>query len=774
MKTIIGLLLVISMVTACTSTTQKTVVSASENGVALKVAELVSAMTLEEKVGQMTQVTFDVLITGQNPKSSDEPVVIDTAMLYKAFKKYQIGSVLNTPNNRARTPEEWNRIVGLIQEYALKYSRLKIPMLYGLDMIHGASYVAGATLFPQQIGMAATWNPELLKVAGEITAYETRACGVSWTFSPVLDLGLDPRWPRQWETFGEDPYLVSEMGTQLIKGYEGSENQIGDKTHVAACLKHFLGYSQPLSGKDRTPAWIPENMLREYHVPSFAAGVNAGAHSLMINSGEINGTPVHANKLLLTDLLKTELKFEGFAVSDWQDIEYLYLRHHVAESQKDAVALAINAGVDMSMVPYNFDFADYLVELVKEGKVPMSRIDDAVSRILRVKIQLGLFETPMTNYKDYPDFGSEKFAESALNTAIESITLLKNEQSILPLSRKSRILVTGPAANKMRPMTGGWSYSWQGDLADEFAAEFQTIYEAIQANASGPENVKLCEGVRYGTGDYRNEIVDDPGIFSKMAAQSDVIVMCLGENSYTETPGNLTDLSISQNQQELVKLAVKSGKPIVFVLVEGRPRIISMIEPFAKAIVQAYLPGNFGGVAIAKILFGDANPSGRLPYTYPRFVNSLEPYYHKATEEIETSGAPAGTTFDPQYEFGFGLSYSDFIYSDLRIDKTSYKSSENIHCSLTISNKSNVAGKEVVQIFISDHYASITPPVKRLRDFEKVLLQPGESKRVSFEIPVNQLAFINASNQLIVEKGSFTLQTGALSTDFMVEETKVY
>lgn len=774
MKTIIGLLLVISLVTGCSAPSPKTVVSESENRVALQVARLVSAMTLEEKVGQMTQVTLDVLVKGQNTKSGDTPVEIDTAMLYKAFNKYQIGSVLNTPNNRARTPEEWNRIVGLIQEYALKHSRLKIPMLYGLDMIHGASYVAGATLFPQQIGMAATWNPELLKTAGEITAYETRASGVPWTFSPVLDLGLDPRWPRQWETFGEDPFLVSKMGTQLIKGYEGTGNQMLDKNHVAACLKHFLGYSQPLSGKDRTPAWIPENMLREYHVPSFAAGVSAGAHSLMVNSGEINGTPVHADKMLLTGLLKTELKFEGFAVSDWQDIEFLYLRHHVAENHKDAVAMAINAGIDMSMVPNNFDFADYLVELVKEGKVAISRIDDAVSRILRVKIQLGLFETPMTYCKDYPDFGSEKFAESALNTTIESITLLKNEQSILPLSRKSRILVAGPAANKIRPMNGGWSYSWQGDISEEYTTEFQTIYEAMQTNATDPENVKLCEGVRFGTGDYRNEIADDPSVFSKMATQSDVIVMCIGENSYTETPGNLNDLNISQNQQNLVKLAEKSGKPIIFVLVEGRPRIISMIEPLAKAIVHTYLPGNFGGLAIAKVLYGDENPSGKLPYTYPRFANSLEPYYHKATEEVKTAGAPEGTTFNPQYEFGFGMSYSDFTYSDLRIDKTNYKSDENIQCSLTIANKSNVSGKEVVQIYISDHYASITPPVKRLRAFEKILLQPGESKRVSFEIPVSQLAFINATNQWIVEKGSFTLQTGALSTDFMVDETKVY
>jgi beta-glucosidase len=515
-------------------------------------------------------------------------------------------------------------------------------------------------------------------------------------------------------------------------------------------------------------------MLREYHLPSFAAGVSAGAHSLMINSGEINGTPVHASKALLTDLLKTELKFNGFAVSDWQDIEYLYLRHHVAESHKEAVALAVNAGVDMSMVPYNFDFADYLVALVKEGKVPMSRIDDAVSRILRVKMHLGLFETPLTIRKDYPDFGSDKFIESARNTAIESITLLKNEQGILPLSMKNRILVAGPAANRMRPMTGGWSYSWQGDLADEFAAEYLTIFKALQAKASVPENVKLYEGVRYGTGDNRNEIVDDLNIFSKMASQSDVIVLCLGENSYTETPGNLTDLTISENQQELVKLAAKSGKPLIIVLVEGRPRIISMIEPMAAAIVHAYLPGNYGGEAITKVLFGEANPSGKLPYTYPRFANSLEPYYHKLTEQIETSGAPVGTTFNPQYEFGFGLSYADFTYSDLRIDKTVYNSGEIIRCSLTVTNNSNVSGKEVVQVYISDHYASITPSVKRLRAFEKLLLQPGESKRVSFEIPVSRLAFVDASNQWIVEKGSFTLQSGVLSTDFTVEDTKVY
>jgi beta-glucosidase len=618
--------------------------------------------------------------------------------------------------------------------------------------------------------MAATWNPQLLVKAGEITAYETRAAGVPWTFSPVLDLGVDPRWPRQWETFGEDPYLVSEMGKHLIKGLQGSENEISSPIHISACLKHYLGYSQTLSGKDRTPAWIPENKLREYHLPSFKAAVEAGAMTVMVNSGEINGLPVHANPALLTDLLKNELQFNGFVVSDWSDIEYLHTRHKIASTQKEAVKIAVNAGIDMSMVPYNFHFAGYLIELVNEGEVPMSRIDDAVTRILRVKYLMGLFDRPTTNRSDYPLFGSDEFAEASLKTAEESITLLKNTNQFLPLAKNTKILVGGPAANTLRPLNGGWSYSWQGNLVDEFASEFETFFEAIQSKASVANNVTLEEGVRYDEkADYKAELKDDFSAFSKKAENADVIVLCIGENSYTEKPGDLEDLYISDYQQELVATAYKTGKPVVLVLAEGRPRVISKIEPMAKAIIQTYLPGNFGGKALASILFGDVNPSGKLPYTYPRFPNSLEPYYIKHAEQLEIAGSPTGTQYNPQYHFGHGLSYSTFEYLSLETDKSSYKTSETIKLTVELRNNSSFDGKETLQIYSSDHFASLTPSVKRLRAFKKIMLKAEEKQTVTFEIPVRHLAFVALNNKWIVEKGDFTLSIAGLTAKISIE-----
>lgn len=769
------LLVMILLVTfGCNHTPQKSKVSPNTE-LESKVAKLVSAMTLEEKVGQMTQVTLDVLTTGGSPLSSLEPVELDAEIMKQAFVKYKVGSILNTANNRARSTGEWNLMVNSIQSYALENSRLKIPMLYGLDMIHGASYVAGSTLFPQQIGMAATWNPQLLVKAGEITAYETRAAGVAWTFSPVLDLGVDPRWPRQWETFGEDPYLASEMGKHLISGLQGPENEVSDPKHITACLKHYLGYSQTLSGKDRSPAWIPENKLREYHLPSFKAGVEAGALTVMVNSGEINGLPVHANPALLTDLLKNELQFNGFVVSDWSDIEYLHTRHKIASTQKEAVKIAINAGIDMSMVPYNFDFADYLIELVNEGQVTMERIDDAVTRILRVKHLMGLFERPTTDRSDYPLFGSVEFAEASLKTAEESITLLKNTNQILPLAKNTKILVGGPAANTMRPLNGGWSYSWQGNLVDEFAVEFLTFFEAIQSKASVAGNVTLEEGVMYDNkADYKAEIKDDLKAFAKKAETSDVIVLCIGENSYTEKPGDLEDLYISDYQEELVETAYKTGKPVVLVLAEGRPRVISKIEPMAKAIIQTYLPGNFGGQALASILFGDVNPSGKLPYTYPRFPNSLEPYYIKHAEQLEIAGSPTGTQYNPQYHFGYGLSYSTFEYLSLTTNKVSYKSSETIKLTVEVRNNSSFDGKETLQIYSSDLYASLTPSVKRLRAFKKIMLKAEEKQTVTFEIPVRNLAFVGLNNKWTVEKGEFTLSVAGLTSNISIENDAYY
>jgi beta-glucosidase len=737
-----------------------------------KVAEMVRNMTLEEKVGQMTQITLDVLMKGENVQSSFEPLEFDSAMMHTAFVKYQIGSVLNTANNRARTPQEWNRIISTIQNYAIENSRHRIPVIYGIDMIHGASYVEGATLFPQQIGMAATWNPELVRKAGEITAYETRAIGCAWTFSPVLDLGVDPRWPRVWETFGEDPYLASVMGKALVSGYQGPENNVADPYRIVACAKHFLGYSHPLSGKDRTPAWIPENKLREYHLPVFNAGIEAGAMTVMLNSGEINGLPVHASKYLITDVLKGELNFGGFVLTDWTDIEFLHTRHRIASSHKEAVKIAINAGVDMSMVPYNFYFADHLIELVNEGKVPISRINDAVTRILRVKHHMGLFERPYTLVEDYPKFASDEFAEFARQTANESITLLKNQDNILPLKRNTRILLGGPAANTMRPLNGGWSYSWQGELVDEFAVDYLTIYEALKAHASDPSLIKLNKVVTYANeGDYRNELVAGRESFLRMAAQADVIVLCIGENSYTEKPGDLVDLYLSENQQQLVRDAAATGKPVILVLAQGRPRIISKIEPLAKGIINAYLPSNFGGEAIAKVIYGEVNPSGRLPFTYPRYPNSLELYYHKYTENLRNVGAPYGTWFNPQFPFGFGLSYSSFEYSNLTTDKDEYAPGEIIRLSVDVKNTSSIGGKETVQVYSSDMYASLTPSVKRLRAFQKKNIPPGESRTFTFEIPVNELAFINLNNNWVIEQGAFVMTVGPLTKEIQVTRT---
>lgn len=737
-----------------------------------RISSLLEKMSLEEKVGQMTQVTLDVLTKGENVYSSYEPVEFDSAQLHKAFVQYKIGSVLNTANNRARTPETWNALISELLDYALEASPSKIPLIYGLDMIHGASYVDGATFFPQQIGMAATWNPMLVKEAGKVTAYETRAAGVAWTFSPVLDLGVDPRWPRQWETFGEDPYLSAVMGHHLIKGYEGDHNEIANPNQIASCLKHFMGYSHTLSGKDRSPAWIPDNKLFEYHAPVFKTGIDAGALTVMVNSGEINGLPTHINKALLTDLLKNEWGFKGFVVTDWADIEYLHTRHKITPDHKEGVKLAINAGIDMSMVPYNFDFADHLVELVQEGSVAMSRIDDAVRRILRVKIKLGLFDQPYTLAENYPEFGSEQHAEIARKTAIESITLLKNDQGLLPLSKNTRILVGGPAANLMRPLNGGWSYSWLGNLVDEFAGEYQTVYEALKSTAANPGLITLAEGISYkNTMDYKEEEVGNLNQFAQLASQSDVILLCVGENSYTEKPGDLEDLYLSDNQLELIRIAYETKKPVVLLLIQGRPRIISKVEPFIGAIVNAYLPGNYGGEAIASIIYGDQNPSGKLPFTYPRFPNSLEPYYHKHAEQLELLGSPTGTHFNPQFPFGYGLSYSNFAYSDLKTDKNEYLASDTIRIMINVTNSSTVAGKEVVQVYSSDHFASLTPSVKRLRAFTKISLAPGETKPVSIDIPVSRLSFVTDNKQWIVEEGDFTISCGSEKTIIKVSET---
>jgi len=734
--------------------------------------KLLKKMTLEEKVGQMAQVTIDVLTVGDSPFDTSEPLTLDDKTLRKGIIDYKIGSVLNTANNKARTREKWHYIVSTIQEMALKETRLGIPVLYGVDAIHGTTYTADATFFPQQIGMAATWNRDLVRKGGEITAYETRASSIPWTFSPVLDLGRDARWPRIWETFGEDVYLNSQMGIELVKGYEGAENEVGEPVNVASCLKHYLGYGTPSSGKDRTPALIPDIELRERHLPPFRAAVDAGAHSVMVNSGLINGVPVHASYKMLTEILKEELGFQGLVVTDWNDIENLHDRDRVAKSQKEAVKMAINAGIDMSMIPYNFEFCDYLVELVNEGEVSMSRIDDAVRRILNMKHKLGLFDTPVTHYDDYPKFGSKEFEEAAYQTAAESVTLLKNENAILPLSKNAKVLVTGPNANTMRPLNGGWSYSWQGNLVDEFAGKYSTILEAIQ-DELGKENVTFVPGVEYNMeGKYWEEIPGDLDAVAEAAKDVDYVILTIRENSYTEKPGDLHDLSLSENQMALAQIALESGKPVIAVLNEGRPRIIREIVPEVEGILHAYLPGNFGGVAVADILFGDVNPSGKLPYTYPMYVNTLITYDHKPSEnQAKMAGMyDYESDFAIQFPFGFGLSYTTFQYSNLSLSSKSLSAEDALTINVTVTNTGDRVGKEVVQLFTSDLFASITPDVKRLRRFEKIELKPGESKTLTFKLTAEDVAFVNAKLDRVTEPGEFQVTIADLKAKFEYTE----
>lgn len=737
-----------------------------------QVEQLLKQMTLEEKVGQMAQITVDVITVGDNQYHTALPVRLDTVMLRKAIVDYHVGSVLNTPGGKARSLELWYEIISQIQDVAVNETRLGIPVIYGVDAIHGVTYTKGATFFPQQIGQAATWNRELVRKGGEITAYETRASNIPWNFSPVLDMGRDPRFPRIWESFGEDVYLASELGVEMLKGYEGDNNEIGDPTRVASCIKHYLGYGSPVSGKDRTPALIPEIELRERHLPAFEAAVKAGALTLMANSGLINGVPVHASHRLLTKLLKEELGFTGFVVTDWQDIENIYTRDRVASSQKEAVKLAINAGVDMSMIPYNFDFCDYLVELVNEGEVPVWRIDDAVRRILNVKYKLNLFEKPNTHYKDYPKFGSQEFQDAAYLTAQESITLLKNEKNVLPLSKNAKVLVAGPNANTMRALNGGWTYSWQGTNEAEYVEGYSTILDAV-IQKIGAANVVYCEGVAYSNHDryWVDEPIDIADAM-RAAVNVDYIILALGENSYTEKPGDLHDLTLSENQLALAEALSKTGKPIILVLNEGRPRIIRTIEPFVSAVINAYLPGNYGGLAIADVLFGDVNPSGKLPYTYPLYVNSLVTYDHKPSEhQAKMAGMyDYESDFAIQYPFGFGLSYTTFEYSKLSLSDTVLTANGHLVISVDVKNTGELEGKEVVQLYSSDLFASITPDVRRLRGFEKINLSPGEQTTVSFSISPIDVSFINEQNKRVTESGVFELQVNDLKTKFTYVE----
>lgn len=723
---------------------------ASSVSIDKKVDRLVSQMSLDEKIGQMTQVTLAVVSKG-SVKKPDSPQQIDTTKLKEALLKFKVGSILNVTDH-AYSRQHWYDLQKQIQGMASR-NRLKIPVIYGIDPIHGVTYTLGATLFPQQIGLAATRNPDLVRKAASITAYETRASAIPWAFSPVLGLGRQPTWPRLYETLGEDIYLAKTMGKAFIEGYEG--NDISNKYKVASCMKHYLGYSVPKSGKDRSLAWIPESYLREYFLPPFAEAVKAGSHTLMINSSIVNGIPVHANHHLLTDILRNELHFKGFTVSDWEDIKNLYSKYHYASSDKEAVKIAVMAGVDMSMVPFDYSFAIYLKELVEEGEVPQWRIDEAVKRILKVKYELGLFDHPFYPAEDYPDFGSEKFKAVNLQAARESITLLKNHNGILPLPKKHvKVLVTGFAANSMEALNGGWSYTWQGKNTDQFARDKNTILEAIQQKI-GKNKVLYAKGTLFDQTYNEQKAL-------KLAKQADYIVLCLGELAYAETPGNINDLYLPDNQAIFARELAKTGKPVILILTEGRPRLISKFADKMQGILMAYLPGNQGGNAIADVLFGDVNPSGKLPITYPKYPNSLESYDISYGEQFIEA-------YQPQFPFGFGLSYTSFQYSNLQISADTLTGNQNLTVSIAVKNTGARAGKETVQLYVGDVYASMIPAVKRLKAFKKIDLKPGEAKTVRFTIQKEDLSFVNRDLQTVTEPGEFKISIGPLSKSFYLK-----
>jgi beta-glucosidase len=769
MKQIFIFLLAFTALFSCTNNKTTKPAIPKDEEIEQKVETLLQKMTLEEKIGQMTQLTIDVL--GEPGSASRGDFQVSEAMLDTVIRIYKVGSILNTPGV-GQTREKWHEIISKIQEKSME--EIGIPCIYGLDQIHGSTYILDGTMFPQTLNMGATFNRSLVRRGGEITAYETKAGSVPWTFAPTVDLGRDPRWPRMWENFGEDAYVNAQMAHEAVIGHQGENpNDIG-KEQIAVCMKHYMGYGTPFSGKDRTPAIISERQLREKHFAPYLEAIKAGALSVMGNSGSVNGMPVHASHELLTEWLKEDLNWDGMIVTDWADINNLYTREKVASDKKEAIKIAINAGIDMAMEPYNWDFCVLLKELVEEGEVKMSRIDDAVRRVLRMKYRLGLFETPVYEVEDFPLFGGEEFGKAALQAAEESIVLLKNEDDILPLSDGKKILVTGPNANSMRTLNGGWSYTWQGKGADMFAAKHNTIQEALSSKF-GSKNVVYEPGVTYNNdGEYWEE--NDPEIAKAVAAARgvDVIFACIGENSYCETPGNLTDLTLSKNQLNLVKALSKTGKPVVLVINSGRPRVISEIEPLASAVVNVMLPGNYGGDALANLISGDVNFSGKLPFSYPKAVNSLGSYDYKPSEQTGTmEGAyNYNSQMSFQWAFGYGLSYTDFEYSNLSVDKFSFTANDELTFSVDVTNTGDVAGKEIVLLFSSDLVASLTPDVRRLRNFEKVEIQPGETKTVTMAIKGSDLAFVGPDGKWILEEGDFTLQAGDEVIDIVCSETK--
>lgn len=761
------ILLSISLLALAYTASANVPVIKSDPKIEAQVEQTLKKLTLEEKIGQMMELVTDLF--GANDKNG--VFYIDEHKTDSILSRYKIGSILNAPNTCAPTAKQWEKYIAQIQKISMK--RIGIPCVFGLDQNHGSTYTQGGTLFPQNINVAATFNREIARRSAEATAYETRAVSVPWTYSPTVDLGRDARWPRIWENFGEDCYLSSEMGKAMVYGFQGEDPNNIDQYHIATSMKHFMGYGVPWTGKDRTPAYISPADLREKHFAPFLAGLQAGALTVMVNSASVNGVPMHANKEFLTGWLKEETGWDGVLITDWADINNLYTREMVAKDKKDALRIAINAGIDMIMEPYSCDACGYLVELVKEGKIPMSRIDDACRRVLRMKYRLDLFKNPTQKLKNYPKFGGEEFAKLALEGATESMVLLKNEGNILPLQHGKKILLTGPNANQMRCLDGGWSYTWQGHRADEFAGKYNTIYEAF-CNEYGKENVILNQGVTYNEkGKYWEE--NEPQIQEAVTAakDADVIVACIGENSYTETPGNLTDLWLSENQRNLVKALAQTGKPVILVLNEGRPRLIADIEPLAQGIINILIPGNMGGDALANLVSGKANFSGKMPYTYPKEINSLANYDFKKSEEVGTmEGAyDYNAKITQQWGFGYGLSYTSYKYSNLKVSQSDFRHGDIIKVSVDVKNTGKVAGKESVLLFSSDLIASIVPDGRRLRAFDKVELQPGETKTVTFELKADDLAFVGWNGKWRLEEGDFKLMIADQSADIHCTDT---
>ena len=739
----------------------------SDPKIEAQVEQTLKKLTLEEKIGQMMELVTDLF--GANDKNG--VFYIDEHKTDSILSRYKIGSILNAPNTCAPTAKQWEKYISQIQKISMK--RIGVPCVFGLDQNHGSTYTQDGTLFPQNINVAATFNREIARRSAEATAYETRAVSVPWTYSPTVDLGRDARWPRIWENFGEDCYLSSEMGKAMVYGFQGEDPNNIDQYHIAACMKHFMGYGVPWTGKDRTPAYISPFDLREKHFAPFLAGLQAGALSVMVNSASVNGMPMHANKAILTGWLKEETGWDGVLITDWADINNLYTREMVAKDKKDALRIAINAGIDMIMEPYSCDACGYLIELVKEGKIPMSRIDDACRRVLRMKYRLDLFKNPTQKLKNYPKFGGEEFAKLALDGATESMVLLKNEGNILPLQHGKKILLTGPNANQMRCLDGGWSYTWQGHRTDEFAGKYNTIYEAF-CNQYGKENVTLNQGVTYNEkGKYWEE--NEPQIQGAVdaAKNADVIVACIGENSYTETPGNLTDLWLSENQRNLVKALAQTGKPVILVLNEGRPRLIADIEPLAQGIIDILIPGNMGGDALVNLVSGKSNFSGKMPYTYPKEINSLANYDFKKSEEVGTmEGAyDYNAKITQQWGFGYGLSYTSYQYSNLKVSQSDFRHGDIIKVSVDVKNTGKVAGKESVLLFSSDLIASMVPDGRRLRAFDKIELQPGETKTVTFDLNADDLAFVGYDGKWVLEEGDFKLMIADQTVNIHCEKT---